>query len=445
MASTQPVSERRVIGNVMRGSLGNLIEWYDWYVYAAFRVYFADTFFPQGDSTARLLQATMVFALGFLMRPIGGWLLGRFADRAGRRAALTLSVSVMAAGSLLIALTPGYETIGVLAPMILLLARLLQGLSLGAEYATSATYLSEVATPRKRGFYSSFQYVTLVAGQLLALGVQIILQNILTQDQMHSWGWRIPFIIGAFGAVAIMWLRRGMDESESYRAEASTTAQPEARGTLRVLLQYPRECLIVVGLTLGGTVAFYTYTTYMQTFMIHTAGIPKPTVAWINFLALLAFVVIQPLAGALSDRIGRRKLLLFFGITGALGTVPLMTVLGGTRNPVAAWALMMVALVMITGYTSINAIVKAELFPTRIRALGVGLPYALAVSIFGGTAETVALSLKEIGHESVFFWYVAGCIAVSLCVYFFMRETSATSTIDAEHKPEIETAAKVSS
>ncbi|MEU2103120.1 MFS transporter [Nocardia sp. NPDC019255] len=438
MTTTQPVGERRVVANVLRGSIGNLVEWYDWYVYAAFSVYFAKTFFPKDDPTAQLLSTAAVFAVGFLMRPIGGWALGRYADRFGRRSALTLSVTVMAAGSLMIAATPGYQTIGLAAPALLLVARLLQGLSVGGEYATSATYLSEVASAGRRGFYSSFQYVTLVAGQLVALGVQIVLQQFLDADQMNAWGWRIPFVIGAAGALIVMWLRRGMDESEQFRAESgqqaakgAPTAAARSRGSLRILLQYPRECLLVVGLTLGGTVAFYTYTTYMQKFMINTSGISKSTVAWINFIALLVFVVLQPLAGALSDRVGRRKLLIFFGVAGTLLTVPIMTVLAHTTDPVAAWGLMMAALVIITGYTSINAIVKAELFPTRIRALGVGLPYALTVAIFGGTAETIALALKKGGHESLYFWYVAGCIAVSLITYYFMRETSASSTIDA--------------
>jgi MHS family alpha-ketoglutarate permease-like MFS transporter len=434
MSTTKNVGERRVVANVLRGSIGNLVEWYDWYVYAAFSVYFAKAFFPEGEPTAQLLSTAAVFAVGFLMRPLGGWALGRYADKFGRRSALTLSVTVMAAGSLMIALTPGFATIGIAAPVLLLLARLLQGLSVGGEYATSATYLSEVASPAKRGFYSSFQYVTLVAGQLTALGVQIVLQQVLTSEQMYSWGWRIPFLIGATGAVVVMLLRRGMDESESFRAETARNAQApaESRGSLRVLLQYPRECLLVVGLTIGGTVAFYTYTTYMQKFMINTSGISKTTVAWINFVALLAFVVLQPLAGALSDRIGRRKLLIFFGVGGTVLTVPIMTVLAQTTNPFAAFGLMMLALVLVTGYTSINSIVKAELFPTKIRALGVGLPYALTVAIFGGTAELIALGLKKAGHESLFFWYVAGCVAISLITYFFMRETSAQSTIEAE-------------
>ncbi|MBF6416637.1 MFS transporter [Nocardia cyriacigeorgica] len=445
MTTTQAGGERRVVANVLRGSIGNLVEWYDWYVYAAFSVYFAKAFFPDGDPTAQLLSTAAVFAVGFIMRPIGGWALGRYADRFGRRSALTLSVTVMAAGSLMIALTPGYQTIGIAAPVMLLLARLLQGLSVGGEYATSATYLSEVASAGRRGFYSSFQYVTLVAGQLTALGVQIVLQQILTSEQMHSWGWRIPFLIGAGGAIVVMLLRRGMDESESFKAVAGKPESTEptassSRGSLRVLLQYPRECLLVVGLTLGGTVAFYTYTTYMQKFMINTSGISKDTVAWINFAALLVFVVLQPLAGGLSDRIGRRKLLIFFGVSGTLLTVPIMMVLAHTTNAFAAFGLMMTALIIITGYTSINAIVKAELFPTKIRALGVGLPYALTVAIFGGTAEMIALALKKAGLESLYFFYVAGCIAISLLTYYFMRETSTESTIDAEAAVETGTA-----
>ncbi|AXK84718.1 MFS transporter [Nocardia farcinica] len=435
MTTTQPGSERRVVANVLRGSIGNLVEWYDWYVYAAFSVYFAKAFFPEGDATAQLLSTAAVFAVGFLMRPLGGWALGRYADRFGRRSALTLSVTVMAAGSLLIAVTPGYATIGIAAPVILLLARLLQGLSVGGEYATSATYLSEVASKGRRGFYSSFQYVTLVAGQLTALGVQILLLQVLTDDQMHSWGWRIPFVIGATGALVVMWLRRGMDESEQFRAveaDESGAAPAAARGSLRMLLRYPRECLLVVGLTLGGTVAFYTYTTYMQKFMINTSGLEKGTVAWINFVALLVFVVLQPLAGGLSDRIGRRKLLIFFGVGGTVLTVPIMMVLAQTSNPLAAFGLMMLALVIVTGYTSINSIVKAELFPTKIRALGVGLPYALTVAIFGGTAEMIALALKKADLEAVYFFYVAGCVAISLVTYYFMRETSAESTIDGD-------------
>ena len=420
---------RSVAGNVIRGSLGNLIEWYDWYAYAAFSIYFAGVFFPSGNPTAQLLNTAGIFAVGFLIRPLGGWLLGWYADRSGRRAALTLSVTMMGVGSLGIAVLPGYAQIGSLAPILLVVLRLLQGLSLGGEYGTSATYLSEVATPHRRGFYSSFQYVTLTSGQLLALGVQIILQQVLTSEQLHAWGWRIAFVIGAAAAVTVMWLRRTMDESESFKLAAS---EGGGRGSLRVLLSYPRECLTVVGLTLGGTIAFYTFTTYMQKFMINTAGLPKEQVTWINFVALIIFVGIQPLIGALSDRIGRRPILIAFGIGATLCTVPLLTAVSHAGSALSAFGLMLIGLVIVSGYTSINAVVKAELFPARIRALGVGLPYALTVAIFGGTTEYVALRLKNIGHESWFFFYVAGCGLISLLVYVFMGESSRRSYLERE-------------
>src|SRR6267378_6159624 len=423
---------RSVAGNVIRGSLGNLIEWYDWYAYAAFSIYFASVFFPSGNPTAQLLNTAGIFAVGFLIRPLGGWLFGRYADRFGRRAALTLSVTLMGIGSLGIAVLPGYAQLGALAPVLLVAARLLQGLSLGGEYGTSATYLSEVATPHRRGFYSSFQYVTLTSGQLLALGVQIILQQLLTSEQMHAWGWRIAFVIGAAAAVTVMWLRRTMDESENFELAITESTANTERGSLRVLIAYPRECLTVVGLTLGGTIAFYTFTTYMQKFMINTTGLPKEQVTWINLAALVIFVGIQPLIGALSDRIGRRPLLIAFGIGATLGTVPLLTAVSRAGSALSAFGLMMLGLIIVSGYTSINAVVKAELFPARIRALGVGLPYALTVAIFGGTTEYVALWLKNIGHENWFFYYVAGCALISLLVYVFMGESSRRSYLERE-------------
>ncbi|MDH8000872.1 MFS transporter [Bacillus cereus] len=420
----------RVAGNIFKGSVGNLIEWYDWYVYSAFAVYFSAEFFPKGDPTSQLLNTAAIFAVGFLMRPIGSLLMGRYADRHGRRAALTLSITVMAGGSFIIACTPSYESIGIMAPIILILARLLQGLSLGGEYGTSATYLSEMASSGRRGFYSSFQYVTLVAGQMVALGVQIVLQQLLSEPDMKAWGWRIPFIIGAMGAVAVLWLRRTMDESEQF---ANIKSQKrESAGTVRALMKHPKAVLTVVGLTLGGTVAFYTYTTYLQKFMVNTVGLPKEIVSWINFVALLIFVVLQPIAGLLSDKIGRRPLLMAFGILGTLLTAPIFFFMEKTTEPIVAFLLMMAGLIIVTGYTSINAIVKAELFPTEIRALGVGLPYALTVAIFGGTAEFIALWLKSIGMESLFYFYVAGCIAISFITYWRMDESSKTSQIEAE-------------
>lgn len=418
-------TEKAIISNVLKGSLGNLVEWFDWYVYAAFAIYFAPVFFPSHDKTAELLSTAAVFAIGFLMRPLGSLLLGKYADQHGRRAALTLSVLIMAAGSLVIAVTPGYDQIGILAPAILVIARLFQGLSLGGEYGTSATYLSEMASAGHRGFYSSFQYVTLISGQLLALGVQIILQITLSEHAIAVWGWRIPFVIGALGALVVLVLRLSMEESDQFLAQAK-----KEKGQLRELLRYPKAVLTVMGLTLGGTIAFYTYTTYLQKFMINTTGLPKQTVTWINFAALFIFMVLQPFAGALSDKIGRKPLLFWFGGLGTVFTVPIFLALAQTKSAWVAFFLMLAGLVIVTGYTAINAIVKAEMLPTEIRALGVGLPYGLTVAVFGGTAEYVALYLKNAHHESVFFVYVAAVIFISLLVYWRMADTKATSKLD---------------
>ncbi|QDD88466.1 MFS transporter [Pseudomonas oryzihabitans] len=421
-AAPKTTSQR--IKSIFSGSVGNLVEWFDWYVYAAFSLYFAKAFFPQGDQTAQLLNVAAIFAVGFLMRPIGGWLMGLYADKAGRKAALMVSVIMMCAGSLIIALTPSYASIGVAAPVMLVLARLLQGLSVGGEYGTSATYLSEMATKESRGFYSSFQYVTLISGQLLALATLIVLQQLLTVQQLESWGWRIPFVIGAACAVTALYLRRGMEETSSFKK-----SEKPKESLMRTLARHPKEFFTVVGLTMGGTLAFYTYTTYMQKYLVNSVGMSKTDATSISAATLFLFMLLQPLVGALSDKIGRRPVLIAFGVLGTLFTYPILTALGSVTSWWGAFGLIMVALVIVSFYTSINAVVKAELFPTEIRALGVGLPYALTVSIFGGTAEYLALWFKSIGMESGYYWYVTGCIACSLLVYVFMKDTRDHSRI----------------
>ncbi|MCO5400591.1 MFS transporter [Ralstonia soli] len=427
-AKDTPADVRRRLRSIFSGSIGNLVEWYDWYVYSAFALYFAKSFFPKGDQTAQLLNVAAVFAVGFLARPVGGLLMGIYADRYGRKRALLISVVLMCLGSLTIALTPSYATIGVAAPVLLVLARLLQGLSVGGEYATSATYLSEVASKERRGFYSSFQYVTLIAGQLTALGLLIALQQfVLSPAQLEAWGWRIPFLIGALGALVAMRMRSSMEETQSF-TEAAT--KNKKRGTLAELAKHPRALATVVGLTLGGTVAFYTYSIYMQKFLANTVGLTKDVATLVSGASLLLFAILQPIVGGLSDRIGRRPILIAFGVLGTLLTVPIMTGISQTTNPWVAFFLIMAALVIVSGYTSINAVVKAELFPAEVRALGVGLPYALTVSIFGGTAEYIALWLKQAGHESLFYWYVTGTILLSLLVYVFMRDTREHSRIE---------------
>lgn len=412
---------------ILGGSAGNLVEWYDWYVYAAFTLYFAPVFFPAGDATAQLLQAAAVFAVGFLMRPIGGWLMGVYADRHGRKAGLTLSVSLMCAGSLAIAVTPTYAQIGWAAPAILLAARLAQGLSLGGEYGASATYLSEMAGRRHRGFFSSFQYVTLIAGQLTALAVLLLLQRTMSEAALEAWGWRIPFAIGGVLAVVVFWLRRRLVETQSF-VNAQGGTQPRS-GALALFRHHPRAALTVMALTAGGTLAFYAYSIYMQKFLVNTTGFSRETASLIMTAALALFMLAQPLAGALSDRVGRKPLMVGFGLLGLVSTWPIFTALETVRDPSIAFALVLAALLIVTGYTAINAVVKAELFPAHIRALGVALPYALANTIFGGTAEYVALWLKDQGMERGFYAYVTAMIGLSLIVYLRMKDTRDHSLI----------------
>jgi MHS family alpha-ketoglutarate permease-like MFS transporter len=410
----------------MGGAIGNLVEWYDWYAYSAFSLYFAAAFFPKGDLTAQLLNTAGIFAVGFLMRPVGGWIFGRLADRKGRKIAMTYSVLLMSFGSLMIALTPAYATIGIAAPVLLLAARLLQGLSVGGEYGTSATYLSEVASAGRRGFYASFQYVTLIGGQLLALGLQLILQKVLlTPGQLHDWGWRIPFFIGALLSVVALYLRSKLKETESFRNNTH-----HQKGSLKELLRYPKAIATVVGLTLGGTIAFYTYSTYMQKFLVNTVRMTKDESTLLTFLSLSVFAFLQPAFGLLSDIIGRRPLLIGFGVLGTICTVPLLTTLSQATSQWQVFSLLIAALLIVSGYTSINAVVKAELFPAQIRALGVGLPYALTVAIFGGSAEYIALYLKSIGYETWYYYFVTICIFISLLVYITMKDTKHTSLID---------------
>ncbi|MGY3622886.1 MFS transporter [Bradyrhizobium sp. USDA 10063] len=418
--------ERRIKA-IFIGSVGNLVEWYDFYAYTAFALYFAPAFFPGNDPVVQQLNAAVIFAATFLMRPLGGWLFGFIADRYGRRLSLTVSVVCMCFGSLIIAVTPTYATIGFAAPVILALARVIEGLSLGGEYGASATYLSEVADAKNRGFYSSFQYVTLIGGQLTAIIVLLLLQKVfLTPEELRNWGWRIPFAIGAALAVIAAVMRRSLQETDAFE-EAKKVSKPT--GSITKLLNYPRELLLVVGLTAGGTAAFYTFTTYMQTFVKLSVGLTEDQTTFVIFGSLIFATILQPIYGALSDRIGRKPLLIFFGVVGTLSTVPILTTLKDTKSPFIAFLLICAAWIFTAGYTSINAVVKAELFPTNVRALGVGLPYAITVSLFGGTAPAIALYFKSLGHEQWFYYYLSGMIFLSLLIYATMRDTKHESAM----------------
>ena len=418
---------RRRLQAIFIGSIGNLVEWYDFYAYAAFALYFAAAFFPNSNPVVQQLNAALLFAAGFLVRPLGGWLFGYLADQHGRRGALMLSVALMCFGSLMIAVTPTYASIGIMAPILLAVARIVQGLSLGGEYGTSATYLTEMADQRHRGFYSSFQYVTLIGGQITALLVLLVLQKVfLTNEEIRAWGWRIPFVIGALLAVVALIMRRNLHETAAFEAAKSVAKRTSSIGAL---MRYPREVMLVVGLTAGGTAAFYTYTTYMQKFLKLSVGLTDDETTMVTLASLVFGMILQPIYGAISDHIGRKWLLIGFGVSGVLFTIPLLTTLQSVKGPWPAFLLIAAAWMIVAGYTSINAVVKAELFPTNVRAIGVGLPYALTVSIFGGTADSVALWFKSVGRESWFYYYLTGMIGVSLVVYLLMRDTKVHSAM----------------
>ncbi|WP_342362008.1 MFS transporter [Terrarubrum flagellatum] len=418
---------RRRIKAILVGSMGNLIEWFDVYAYTAFSLYFASSFFPKADPVAQQLATSVIFAAGFIARPLGGLMFGHVADRLGRRAALTWSVLLMCFGSLLIAATPTYATIGVLAPIILTVARVLQGISQGGEYGTSTAYLSEISHPERRGFYSGVWYTTLIGGNLLALLLLLILQKLLlTPEQLSAWGWRIPFVIGALLAIYTFWMRRDMHETDHFAATKKAT---EKRGLGDLWRHWP-QLLMVVGITIGGTSAFYTYTTYMQKFLKLSVGLTDDQTTLVVLGSMTVAIILQPLYGMISDKIGRKPLLVAFGVLGVIFTYPLLTSIQETKSPLVAWLLISAAWAIVSGYTSITAVVKTELFPTSVRALGVGLPYALTVSIFGGTVDSVALFFKNQGHENWFFWYATGCILISLIVYVTLKDTKKTSRID---------------
>lgn len=427
--SEQHDTRKRVLSIVASAS-GNLVEWYDFYAYSFTSIYFASQFFPSdGDVVSQLLKVAGVFFVGFLMRPVGGWLFGFIADRYGRKLSMLISVFMMCSGSFLIAVLPTYETIGITAAVLLLLLRMLQGLAVGGEYGTTATYMSEVALKKHRGFFGSFQYTTLIGGQLLASLVIFVLAIYLTEDQLKAWGWRIPFAIGGFAAIVAIFLRGSLHET--------TTKQSRSRkesGSFKEILRNHRKAFfLVIGFTAGGSLTFYTCTTYMQKYLITTTGFDKHTATTIMTAALFVFMLLQPAFGALADKIGPKASLISWSLLSILITIPGLTIIANTDNTWVALAVIILMLSIMSFYTSISGIIKAALFPSSIRAMGVGLSYAIANAIFGGSAETVALGLKNIGYESIFYFYVTGMMIIAFIAVICMPDIQDGGYLDNDN------------
>ncbi|MFF8641422.1 MFS transporter [Streptomyces sp. NPDC015345] len=419
VTNASPAPERRPIRQLLAASVGNAVEWYDWYAYTFLATYIAGQVFPKSadNSLVPLLSTFAVFAVGFFMRPVGGLLMGAVADRRGRRAALTVTILLMGGSSLLVGLTPTYASVGVLAPVVLVAARLLQGLSVGGEFAASTTFLVESAGPGRRGLFSSFQYVSTSAGQLAASGIAALLVATLSEGQMDGWGWRLPFLLGAVLSLVGFWIRQG-----AYETHRAPTEQAERPRLFDALRHHPRQSLLICGITAGGTIAYYTWTSYLPTYAELNTDISKSQALLAGTLSLAFFALLQPVGGLLSDRLGRRPLLLFFGVGFAVLSVPLLKSLNGSFG-----SLLLVScagMVLLTGFTSISAAVNAEVFPARVRAAGIGFPYSLTVALFGGTAPYMGTLFKEIGRPGLFPWYVAVICLASSVVYLRLPETA---------------------
>ncbi len=399
----QELTRAKKIRSIVAASSGNLVEWFDFYIYAFTATYFAHTFSTSDNPIVQQINAFGVFAAGFFMRPIGSWLFGSLADKVGRKKSMVVSVVLMALGSFMIAALPSKDVVGDFAIILLLLARLIQGLSVGGEYGIAATYLSELATEGKRGFYSSFQYVTLIGGQLLAVASISIMLFFFSIDEMKDYAWRILFVAGGILALGSLLVRKVMNES------ATQIHKHDDRGTLKALFTSSwKQFLMVLGITAGGSLAFYTITTYTKTFM-ENSGMDKTLVNNLFLGALFILMIIQPLFGYIGDKIGHKRSLIIFCILAFVGIYPIFNLISSNAqsNSSLVFILVVLLFIILSFYTSVAGIFKAKLFPEHVRALGTGLGYAISNAIFGGSAPWVALQFKNAGMENGFFVYIA--------------------------------------
>ncbi|MGW4485455.1 MFS transporter [Amycolatopsis sp. NPDC004368] len=407
---------------IVAGSIGNTVEWVDWAVYATFSPIFAGQFFAGGNETAALLSTLAVFAVGFVMRPIGGAVLGAYADRRGRKKGLTLTISLMAGASIVIAVCPTYTQIGVGAPIVLLLARLVQGFSAGGEFGSSSAFLIESAATGRRAFAGSWQQVSVGAGSLIAALLGTILNSTLSDADLHGWGWRLAFgVAGLLGLVGL-WLRRSVHETEAFgKLSAQSAAKPRRNPVVAMVRDHPGAALRVAGVTIAGTLIYYVWVSYMPAYAHLATGIPLKTALLANTLAMLVFICLLPFGGLLSDRFGRKPTMTAFAAGFVVFAWPAFHFLANGFWSV--FVIELIGLVLIVGYSANCAVIMAEQFPPEVRTTGIGLPYALAVAVFGGTAPYVTTWLNANHHGDLVWIYVAVAALIGVAVYLTMPET----------------------
>ncbi len=405
---------------LVAGTIGNTVEWVDWALYAIFAKVISEVFFPRSEGAVAVLATLAIFAVGFVMRPIGAAVLGAYADRHGRKKGLTLTIGLMAGAGFVIALAPSYETLGIAAPVILTVARLIQGFSAGGEFGSSSAFLVESAARRRRAFAGSWQQVSVAGGVLIASLLGTVFTSSLSDDALHSWGWRLAFVIaGALGLVGL-WLRVSVEDTASF-ARTSSEGRAKANPFKAMFVEHPGAALRVAGITIAGTLTYYIWVNYLPTYANLTTGIPLDKALLSQTLCLVIFIVLLPFVGRLSDRLGRRPTMATFAGGFVVLAWPLLHALdGGFLN---FFLVQLAGMLLILGYSANCAVIMAEQFPPEVRATGIALPYALAVAAFGGTAPYITTWLGDSGHGELLWLYVSGAALVSLIVYLLMPET----------------------
>jgi MHS family alpha-ketoglutarate permease-like MFS transporter len=420
VSADPPIRHRLPVRNLFAASVGNALEWFDWTIYATFSIYFATAFFPSGDDTLAQINTFATYALAFFFRPLGGLLLGRLADVKGRKPAMILTISLMAGGSVVIGILPTFHQVGWLAPVLLLIARVAQGLSLGGEVSNASAYLGEIAPPPWRGRYSSFFYISTGSAVLLASVLGFVLARTMSKADLNSYGWRIPFLLGGVLGMIGLWLRRSLVETEQFE-QNKTRAQRVKHPLLATLRHHPKAVGQLVGITMLSTLCYYTFFSALTPFAVKTRHASDVDVFLALSVGTALFVALQYPFGMLSDRIGRKPQLLGWAGAIAVLIVPLSTLVRpGLAGLLAVFC---VGLGLYAAVSSLAPAIMSELFPTSLRGLGIGAWYNLTVAVFGGTAPLVISALAAAGASTLFFWYVAAAAAIAFLVVVSLPET----------------------